>query len=119
MAKATFYRHYRSKNVVVLAFLSQRDELWTVNQIVAGARSRGTTPTQQLLAILDVFGDWFLREDFEACSFINVILEMGPSHPLGRSGIDYLARIRTTSKPWPKKLASPGRKNSHVPGTSS
>ena len=94
VAKATFYRHYRSKDDVELAFLARRDELWTVNQMVAGARSRGTTPTQQLLAIFDVFGDWFLREDFEACSFINGLLERGPSHPLGRSSIDYLARIR-------------------------
>ncbi|MCX2747034.1 helix-turn-helix domain containing protein [Arthrobacter sp. MI7-26] len=94
VAKATFYRHYRSKDDVVLAFLSQRDELWTVNQIIAGARSRGTTPTQQLLAIFDVFGDWFIRDDFEACSFINVLLEMGPGHPLGQASIDYLARIR-------------------------
>ncbi|UKA62087.1 TetR/AcrR family transcriptional regulator [Arthrobacter sp. FW306-04-A] len=94
VAKATFYRHYRSKDDVVLAFLAQRDQLWTVNQIIAGARSRGTTPTQQLLAIFDVFADWFLRDDFEACSFINVLLEMGPGHPLGQASIDYLARIR-------------------------
>lgn len=94
VAKATFYRHFRSKDDVVLAFLARRDQLWTVEQIVAGARRRGTTPTQQLLAIFDVFGDWFARDDFEACTFINVLLEMGPGHRLGQASIDYLARIR-------------------------
>lgn len=94
VAKATFYRHFPSKDSLVLAFLEQRDKQWTVNAIVSEARRRGTTPTEQLLAIFDVFGDWFLREDFEACSFINVLLEMGPAHPLGQASIDYLAKIR-------------------------
>lgn len=94
VAKATFYRHFPSKDSLVLAFLEQRDKQWTVNAIVSEARRRGSTPIEQLLAIFDVFGDWFLREDFEACSFINVLLEMGPAHPLGQASIDYLARIR-------------------------
>jgi AcrR family transcriptional regulator len=94
VAKATFYRHFPSKDALVLAFLAQRDQVWTVDAIVGQAKLRGTTPTEQLLAIFDVFGDWFLREDFEACSFINILLEMGPAHPLGKASIDYLARIR-------------------------
>jgi AcrR family transcriptional regulator len=94
VAKATFYRHFASKDELVLAFLEQRDRVWTVDLIVADARRRGESPTEQLLAIFDVFGDWFRRDDFEACSFINVLLEMGSSHPLGRASIDYLAKIR-------------------------
>ena len=94
VAKATFYRHFPSKDSLVLAFLEQRDKEWTVKAIVSEARRRGSTPEEQLLAIFDVFGDWFLREDFEACSFINVLLEMGPAHPLGQASIDYLAKIR-------------------------
>lgn len=94
VAKATFYRHFPSKDALVLAFLEQRDQIWTVDAIVGQAKQRGTTPAEQLLAIFDVFGDWFLREDFEACSFINILLEMGPAHPLGQASIDYLARIR-------------------------
>ncbi|WP_426989342.1 TetR/AcrR family transcriptional regulator [Pseudarthrobacter sp. Y6] len=94
VAKATFYRHFPSKDALVLAFLEQRDQIWTVDSIVGQAKLRGTTPTEQLLAIFDVFGDWFLRDDFEACSFINILLEMGPAHPLGLASIEYLARIR-------------------------
>ncbi|UEL28843.1 TetR/AcrR family transcriptional regulator [Pseudarthrobacter sp. L1SW] len=94
VAKATFYRQFPSKDSLVLAFLERRDRQWTVDAIVSEARRRGSTPADQLLAIFDVFGDWFLREDFEACSFINVLLEMGPAHPLGQASIDYLAKIR-------------------------
>ena len=94
VSKATFYRHFPSKNALVLAFLELRDQVWTVDLIVAEARSRGSTAEERLLAIFDVFGDWFQRTDFEACTFINVLLEMGPGHPLGQASIGYLSRIR-------------------------
>ena len=98
VAKATFYRHFASKDELVLAFLEKRDQVWTVNAVMEEARRRADTPEQQLLAIFDVFTDWFHRTDFEACSFINVLLEMGASHPLGRASIDYLAKIRSHVK---------------------
>lgn len=94
VAKATFYRHFPSKDSLVLAFLEQRDKKWTMDLILSEALRRGSTPTEQLLAIFDVFGDWFLREDFEGCSFARVLLEMGPAHPLGQASIDYLTKIR-------------------------
>jgi AcrR family transcriptional regulator len=94
VAKATFYRHFPSKDSLVLAFLEQRDKQWTVDAILSEARRRGSTPEEQLLAIFDVFSDWFVREDFEGCSFAKVLLEMGPTHPLGRASIEYLAKIR-------------------------
>ncbi|MEC5181478.1 AcrR family transcriptional regulator [Arthrobacter sp. CG_A4] len=94
VAKATFYRYFASKDELVLAFLERRDQQWTVDKILFEARRRGDAPEEQLLAIFDVFADWFAREDFEACSFINILLEMGADHPLGRASIDYLAKIR-------------------------
>lgn len=94
VAKATFYRHFPSKDSLVLAFLEQRDKQWTIDSIISKARQRGSTPVEQLLAIFDVFGDWFGRDDFEGSAFINVLLEMGPSHPLGQASKDYLAKMR-------------------------
>jgi AcrR family transcriptional regulator len=95
VAKATLYRHFPSKNDLVLAFLERREELWTHELVEAGAKSRGSTPEEQLLAIFDVFDEWFRREDFEACSFISVLLEMGPEHPAGRASMRHLENIRS------------------------
>src|ERR1700686_4780356 len=65
VAKATLYRHFPSKTNLVLAFLERREKVWT-SATMAEARRRGATPEEQLLAIFDVFDDWFHRDDFEA-----------------------------------------------------
>jgi AcrR family transcriptional regulator len=96
VAKATLYRHFRSKDDLALAFLERREQLWTIGWVEAEARSRGTTPEEQLLAIFDLFDEWFHRDDFEGCSFINVLLEIGDlEHPVGRASAKHLENIRT------------------------
>ena len=96
VAKATLYRHFRSKDELVLAFLEQREQLWTRQFVEAGARERGSTPEERLLAIFDVFHDWFQRDDYEGCSFINVLLETGDrDHPVGAASAQHLENIRT------------------------
>jgi AcrR family transcriptional regulator len=95
VAKATLYRHFPSKDDLVLAFLERREQRWTLGWVEAEARHRGATPEGQLLAIFDTFDEWFRREDFEACAFINVLLEMGSEHPAGRASIAHLEHIRS------------------------
>jgi AcrR family transcriptional regulator len=95
VAKATLYRHFPSKDDLVIAFLELREERWTVAWVEAEARRRGNTPEEQLLAIFELFDEWFHRDDFEACSFINVLLEMGPAHPVGQASVRHLSSIRS------------------------
>ncbi len=95
VATATLYRHFPSKDELVLAFLQLREQRWTKDFIEAGAISRGSDPEQRLLAIFDIFDEWFHRDDFEACSFINVMLEMGPLHSAGRASVRHLEQIRS------------------------
>jgi hypothetical protein len=48
-----------------------------------------------MLAIFDTFGEWFAREDFEGCSFINVMLEVTDTgHPVHAASVLHLANIR-------------------------
>jgi AcrR family transcriptional regulator len=95
VARMTLYRHFGSKDALVLAFLERRDQRWTRDWLQHEVQRRATEPADRLLAIFDVFDEWFQRRDFEGCSFINVLLEMaGPNGELHRASADYLARIR-------------------------
>jgi len=44
VAKATLYRHFASKDDLVLAFLQHREQLWTKEWVEAEARRRADTP---------------------------------------------------------------------------
>jgi AcrR family transcriptional regulator len=96
VAKATLYRHFASKDELVLAFLQQREQLWTRDWVEAEARRRGATAEEHLLAIFDLFDEWFQRVDFEGCSFINVLLEMNDrTTRIGGASAVHLATIRS------------------------
>jgi AcrR family transcriptional regulator len=95
VARMTLYRHFASKNALVLAFLERREERWTKDWLQREVEQRAVDPAERLLAIFDVFDDWFQVTDFEGCSFINVLLEIAePAHALHLASRDYLARIR-------------------------
>ena len=94
VATATLYRHFPSKDELVLAFLDLREQRWTKDIIEAGAMRRGSNPEERLLAIFDVLDEWFHRDDFEAGSFIKVLLELGPNHPAGGASVRHLEQIR-------------------------
>jgi AcrR family transcriptional regulator len=95
VAKMSLYRHFRSKDELVLAFLQQREQRWTMEWLDAEARSRGETGTERLLAIFDIFDEWFRRPDYEGCSFINVLLEYDElEHPIRLATVEHLATIR-------------------------
>ena len=106
VAKATLYRHFKSKDELVLAFLQQREELWTRGWVEAEARRRGETPEEQLLAIFDLFHEWFQKDDFEGCSFINVLLEMNDrGTPIGKASADHLITIRSIIRSFAEEAA--------------
>jgi AcrR family transcriptional regulator len=96
VAKATLYRHFPTKNDLVLAVLERREQLWTHGLIEAESARRGDTPEEQLLAIFDVLHDWFQSRDdgYEGCSFINVLLELGADHPAGRASVAHIDHVR-------------------------
>lgn len=92
VAKATFYRHFRSKDDVVLAFLEQ----WYQERTAAIEEAIGRRGARDgaMLTIFDVFDDWFRQGAVQVSSFLHVMMEMGPDHPLGKASIQYLEKTR-------------------------
>jgi AcrR family transcriptional regulator len=94
-AKMTLYRNFPSKDDLILEFLRRREELWTREWLEAESRRRGKTPREQLLAIFDVFAEWFSEPDFEGCSFLTTMIEINDrEHPVHQAAVDHLANIR-------------------------
>jgi AcrR family transcriptional regulator len=75
VAKMSLYRHFPSKDELVLSFLQEREDRWTRDWLAAEVERRAAFPAERMLAIFDVFGEWFQLAEFEGCAFINVLLE--------------------------------------------
>jgi AcrR family transcriptional regulator len=95
VAKMTLYRNFASKDDLILAFLERREEQWTRAWLQSEVEARAADPAGKLLAIFDTFGEWFAKDSFEGCSFINVMLEVSDAgHPVRDAAIGHLATIR-------------------------
>jgi AcrR family transcriptional regulator len=94
-AKMTLYRNFASKDELIVAFLAAREERWTRGWLQDEVERRADAPAARLLAIFDVFGEWFALPDFEGCSFINVMLELTDRQDPGRvASVKHLSVIR-------------------------
>ncbi|MEX2613940.1 MAG: helix-turn-helix domain-containing protein [Gaiellaceae bacterium] len=95
VAKRTLYRHFVSKDHLIVEFLRMREERWTRNWLQGEVEQRASQPAERLLAIFDVFHEWFQRDDLEGCSFINVLLEVEDRESRVRQAtVEHLAEIR-------------------------
>jgi AcrR family transcriptional regulator len=95
VAKATLYRHFPSKDDLVLAFLERRHQHWTDDIHEAQTRYSDGGAEDRLLAIFDVLGERFRSEEFDAYLFFNALLEMGAEHPAGRASVRHVEHIRS------------------------
>ncbi len=94
-AKMTLYRNFRSKDELILDFLRRREQLWTREWLQAEAQKRGRTPQARLLAIFEVFGEWFADPEFDGCAFLTTMIEIkDPESPVRQASVQHLANIR-------------------------
>jgi AcrR family transcriptional regulator len=75
VAKMTLYRHFRSKEELVLAVLDRREDLWSRGWLEREVERRGDSARARLLATFDAFDEWFRRDDYEGCLFVSALVE--------------------------------------------
>lgn len=93
--KMTLYKHFSSKEELVVAFLRKRDEdfrSWFVAQI----DDRAQHPKDKLLAIFDVIGEWLEIPEFRGCAFINAAAEFPvESNPIHQVSAEFYDNFRS------------------------
>ncbi|WP_437629796.1 TetR/AcrR family transcriptional regulator [Sorangium sp. So ce854] len=100
VAKATFYRHFRTKDDLLVAVLDARDARfreWLAGRVEALA----SDPRDRPLVVFDALAELFANNDFRGCAFLNTMVEVASrSHPAHEAAqrhkqrlIDYLSGL--------------------------
>lgn len=95
VAKRTLYRHFSSKDDLIVEVMEHRAKQW-LDWFEQSVVNRGGTAKERLLATFDVLQEWYAAPNFRGCPFINVVLEIADaSHPAHQVSIDLREAIRT------------------------
>ena len=81
VAKATFYKHFPSKDDLVVAYLDKVDVIWS-GQLRDAAAAAGPDPADQLVGLFDALGSACRRDGYRGCAFINAAAESQPGTPV-------------------------------------
>ena len=93
VAKMTLYKHFRSKDDLILAVLRRRDEEFR-RWFQAEIESRAATPHERILAAFDVLEAWFKDPEFNGCCFIHAAGEYGSKdNPVHTAAAEHKARV--------------------------
>lgn len=85
VAKMTLYKHFGSKDDLVVAALRRKDELF--RETFAAMVGLRTDPRARLLGVFDALERWFSREDYRGCLFLNAAAELADCECCGREAI--------------------------------
>jgi AcrR family transcriptional regulator len=95
VAKMSLYRHFPTKDDLVIAFLELRAQRWTHEWLQAEIERRAQTPRDRLITVFEVLDEWFQRSDFEGCSFLGILMENADTDSrIGSACVRHLETIR-------------------------
>ncbi|MGN6126302.1 MAG: TetR/AcrR family transcriptional regulator [Humibacter sp.] len=95
VTKATFYKHYRSKDLLIAAFVTGRDTV--ARERVAADRERLKDPAAVLRAIVDGFATESQRDGYRGCPFIDAkTSQLDESGPVGPAVTAWRTWLRST-----------------------
>jgi AcrR family transcriptional regulator len=80
VSKTTFYKHFESKDELMVAAVEMRDRWERAAWERAARLLAGGDPKKQLLAMFDVMDAWFNDPQFGGCLFINAAAEFPHPH---------------------------------------
>ncbi len=78
VAKASMYKHFRSKEDIAVAYLQRRHALWTQNMLAHVAAQN--TPKARVIGCFDYLVDWLGTVGYRGCSWQNIITDLPADH---------------------------------------
>jgi AcrR family transcriptional regulator len=96
VTKTTFYKHFESKDDLIVAAVQRRDE-WESQAWERAVRKLAGDdhPAAQFLAMFDVMDRWFNHPDFHGCMFLNAAAEFpNPHDPVHQAAAAHHDRVR-------------------------
>lgn len=82
VSKTSIYKHFRTKEELILAVLRLRDENFR-NWLFRRMEELADRPQDQLLAMFDALEEWFQEDSFQGCMFIKASAEFQQKdHPI-------------------------------------
>ena len=97
VTKTTFYKHFESKDDLMLAAVRRRDEWESQAWARAIKKIAGDSLARYPLALLDVMDIWFNDPDFLGCMFLNTAIEFpNPHDPIHQAASDFKRKARNT-----------------------
>ena len=93
VAKATFYRHFPSKDALVTAWLLDWRARW-IDRARPKAEAAAASPGELIPTFFEVVGEWLESEDFVGCPYLNTAVEIvDPAHPARQVVRDHLSEV--------------------------
>ena len=93
VAKATFYRHFPSKDDLVVAWLRDPRTRW-FDRVRTRAQGAGGAADVVLGRFFDEVAIWLEAEGYRGCAYLNTSVEItDPTHPAMPVIVDYLKEI--------------------------
>ena len=89
ISKTSMYKHFRTKEDLIIAVLRLRDEHFR-NWLYRRMEELADTPKQQLIAMFDALEEWFDEAGFKGCMFVKASSEyQDASHPIHQQSADH------------------------------
>lgn len=110
ISKTSMYKHFRTKEDLILAVLRLRDENFR-NWLYRRMEELAKSPMDQLIAMFDALEEWFGEPGFKGCMFIKASSEyQDASHPIHKQSADHkrLLERHVTDLALKAGLAKPG-----------
>jgi AcrR family transcriptional regulator len=99
VSKTTFYKHFESRDDLLVAAIRTRDQWESQGFNAALQKLAPDDPRAKLLAIFDVLDTWFNSPDFHGCQFINAAAEFpNPHDPVHAVAAEHKRKNRDMSR---------------------